>query len=66
MLAINKDARPEQRFKEKMSFNFEGKGFAVEGIKWIGDKSFIVKPFVIKIVDGESMKEFSFYKAVVN
>ena len=66
ILAVNKNERPEHRFKEKMSFNFESKGFSIEGIKWINDKSFIAKTYVTKIVGGKSEKEFSFFKAVVN
>ncbi len=66
ILAVNKNARPKQRFKEKMSFNFDSKGFSVEGIKWVHDKSFIAKTYVTKIADGKSVKEFSFHKAVIN
>ncbi|TDG36396.1 hypothetical protein EZJ43_07715 [Pedobacter changchengzhani] len=66
LLAINKNGRPQHRFKEKMSFNFESKGFSVEGIKWVDDKSFIAKTYVTKIVDNKSVKEFSFYKAIIN
>ena len=64
MLAINKNARPEHRFKEKMSFNFEGKGFSVEGIKWIGDKSFIIKTFVTEKEADRSVKIFSYFKSI--
>lgn len=65
ILEVNKNARPEHRFKEKMSFNFDTKGFSIEGIKWIEDKTFIAKTYVTKIVAGKSVRQFSFYKAVI-
>ena len=63
LLAIHKNAKPEHRFKEKMSFN--SKGCSVEGIKWIDDKSFILKTFVTEKKTDRPVKIFSYFKAMI-
>lgn len=63
IVEVNSDGKPVQRFKEKMSL--ETNSFAVEGIKWINDKTFIIKTYRKKEVADKKVKIFEYYKANV-
>lgn len=63
LLAVNKNSKPAQRFKEKTSFDTEM--FAVENVKWMNDKSFIVKTYVTEIINDKRIKKFTYFKSTI-
>ncbi|MFD2287093.1 hypothetical protein GJU39_10620 [Pedobacter petrophilus] len=63
LLKVNIEGKPEQRLKEKMSF--ETDNFAVEEIKWVNDQCFMVKTYQTNKVGDQRVKTFTYYKANV-
>jgi len=61
MLQANKGLKASQVFKEKLSFDTER--FAVEGIRWLNDKTLIVKAYHTVKKDGKREEIIQYYKA---
>lgn len=61
LLEVNRNGKPSQVFKEKQSYDTER--FAVEGIKWLNDKTFIVKAYSNVKKDRNRETIIKYYKA---
>lgn len=63
LLKVGTGAEPAERFKEIMSL--ETDRLAVEDIKWINDKNFIVKTYITVMNDDGRVKIFSYFKSAI-
>ncbi|MFC3563252.1 hypothetical protein [Pedobacter jamesrossensis] len=63
LLKVNIDDKPVDHFKETMSF--ETDRLAVEDIKWIDDKNFIVKTYIKEMKNDSMVKIFSYFKSTI-
>lgn len=63
LLEVNRNGKPSQVFKEKQSYDTEH--FAVEGIKWLNDKTLIVKAYHTVKKDGNRETIIQYYKASI-
>lgn len=61
LLEVNRNGKPSQVFKEKQ--NYDTERFAVEGIRWLNDKTLIVKAYHTVKKDGKRETIIQYYKA---
>lgn len=61
LLQVNRKGKASQLLSEKISFDTDS--FAVEGIRWLNGKTFIIKAYRTNRSDNKPGKIFSYYKA---